>query len=178
MRNVLLLLGPSGTGKSTLAAAIAAKHQFEHFELDQWPDDGVDRLGLRRQWDDFLKLAKPKGLFEQLLSRAAIGGKSGAVISAPSLLILSLAHLQAVSRRGASTAILYGTAADCISSFAERETATGRQLPVEHWIANNQASYVAFSRPEYAPYRLHVFGPQAHCPQAALVAALEQRLAA
>ena len=176
--NVLILLGLSGSGKSTLAAAFAAKNKFQHFELDQSPDDGVDVLNLRREWDDFFLRAKPGGLFEQLLARASDSGKTGAVLSTPSLVVLSIAHIEASKQRGAATVVLYGSAADCIRSYVQRETTIGRHLSVDHWISNNQASYVNLSRPEYAPYRLQVFGQKAHCSKSALVAALEQRLAA
>jgi len=64
-----------------------------------------------------------------------------------------LAAIQA----GIRTIYLYGSAAQCITAFLNRERQTGRNLDLDHWIKNNHNPYMQVSGPAFAPYRIHVF---------------------
>jgi len=52
---------------------------------------------------------------------------------------------------------LYGSAAHCIDAFLKRERSSGRNLGLDHWLLNNIEKYMQMSKPEFEPYRTHVF---------------------
>jgi hypothetical protein len=71
--------------------------------------------------------------------------------------------------------VLYGTGAECMAAFLQRERALGRGLGVDHWISNNAQSYAAFSAPYLAPYRVSAFGRGRFRDRAALVTEAKER---
>lgn len=155
--SLILLLGPSGTGKSTLAAALSLSSNRLHIELDQWQADGVDIAGLRREWDEFYQGQRAEALSRELTSRAAVGGYQGVILSLPSLVVLPIPLIEHALRCGISTVILYGSGADCLAAFLRRPSTGERSLNANYWIACNASAYMTHSRPEYIPYRIEVF---------------------
>ena len=154
----LFVLGPSGAGKSTFAQYLATEHSWLHLEIDQFPNgDGIDIYGLRRVWNAFYQNNDPTALAEELHRFISRERKAGCVLSFPSGLVLSSNHIQAASVASIKVIYLYGSAAHCINAFLERERNTGRNLTLDHWIANNCAAYFMMSRPEFDSHRIHVF---------------------
>jgi hypothetical protein len=157
---ILFVLGPSGAGKSTFAEHLAIDRQWLHFEIDRFPNgDGIDIHGLRRVWNSFYDDTNPAALAEELRSRTVGQKKTGCVLSFPSGLVLLSNHLQAALAVSIRVVYLYGSAAHCINAFLERERNTGRNLSLDHWVANNCAAYLMMSRPEFGSHRIHVFTP-------------------
>src|SRR5262249_23732666 len=99
----------------------------------------------------------PTKLSVTLASRASAAGKSACVLTFPSRLVLSPPLIEAALHCHITIRYLYGSAADCINSFLHREHETGRNLPVEHWLANNGGAYLQISRPELSAYRIIAF---------------------
>lgn len=153
----LFVLGPSGAGKSSLGNALSARLGWLHVEFDQDSQDGVTKSGLREEWDAFYNEHQADRLAATLQCRATAGGKSGLVVSMPSLVVLMPKHITAATAAGISTIVLYGTGAECLQAFLQREVATGRSLTAEHWISNNAVTYAIHSRPEYAAIRVSAF---------------------
>src|SRR5262249_49524626 len=107
--------------------------------------------------------------------RVKLAQRNGAILSFPSTLVLPTGHIEA-AEQGMRFLILYGTGADCLEAFLQRERETGRGLDTEHWILNNAASYAEISRPEYSKYRLMAFDQSCHRPRSDLVAEVRQRV--
>src|SRR2546428_10940346 len=60
--DIIFVLGPSGVGKSELSSALAKKLDYEFYEIDQHPADGIDEHKLRREWDEFWLNGRPCAL--------------------------------------------------------------------------------------------------------------------
>jgi len=178
---VIFLVGPSGAGKSTLAGWLAEDDGFLHLEIDEFPNgDGIDAAGLRAEWEAFRLGGSARPLAEAISRQAAAVRHFGAVLSFPSLLVLDTRQLETLRQQGVTALVLYGAASECLDSFLRYEERTSRVQgvdPVEHWMGNNRASYMAFSRPEYAAIRLNAFQNGTHVPRAALVAEVRRRRA-
>lgn len=173
---VLILLGPSGAGKSTLSAWICEDLCLLHIEVDRFPEgDGIDLADLRCQWDAFWLRAKPKALASEVRSRAQSAGRFGIVLSFPSGVVLSSDHLAACKKSGISVIVTYGTRAECLSAFINREKGLNRGLTAEHWRQNNDDAHEQFSGPAYAPYRLSAFKGGQFRDRTALVEEIRQR---
>lgn len=153
-----LILGPSGSGKSSFGKWLAAERNWLHLEVDRYPEgDGIDLLNLRAEWNEFYEHGNPKGLGEAVQRRLGANSKARGVLTFPGNLVLSPDRVIAASQKGIRTICLYGSAAHCITAFLNREQETGRNLDLGHWIAHNRISYMQMSEPVYAPYRIHVF---------------------
>lgn len=50
---IWLILGLSGTGKSSFGQWLAAERGFLHLEIDPPAGDGIDLEGLRPEWNEF-----------------------------------------------------------------------------------------------------------------------------
>jgi hypothetical protein len=157
---ILLVLGPSGVGKSTFAEYLYKERHWLHLEIDQYPNDGIDLHDLRQQWDLFYGSRKPDDLVMEIRKRSMRIRTENCVLSFPSGVVLSPGHIAAAERAFIRVAYLYGSAAHCINAFLERERKSGRNLGLDHWLANNTASYLMMSDPAFQPYRTHVFNFQ------------------
>jgi hypothetical protein len=155
---ILFVLGPSGAGKSRFAEYLDKRHRWLRLEIDQYPHgDGIDIYNLRRPWDLFFGSKEPAELAMELRRRAKQANCAGCVLSFPSGVVLPPEHISAAEKASIKVVYLYGSAAHCIHAFLERERNLGRNLGVDHWLANNCAPYITMSRPEFEPYRIDVF---------------------
>ena len=158
---ILVVLGPSGVGKSSFAKYLSEKRHWLHLEIDQYPNgDGIDSNDLRKQWDLFYGSRNPRDLAAELRRRASQIRTTGCVLSFPSGVILSPDHIAAAEEASIDIAYLYGSAAHCINAFLKRERESGSNLSLDHWLNNNRASYLTMSDPMFRPYRTHVFDIQ------------------
>lgn len=155
---VWFILGPSGAGKSSIGQWLAAERNWLHLEIDQYPKgDGINLENLRTEWDAFYEHGNPKGLGEAVQQRLKANQKAGCVLTFPGNLVLLPDRMIAATEAGIRTIYLYGSAANCITLFLNREKQTGRNLDLSHWIRNNRCSYLQVSEPAFAPYRIDVF---------------------
>jgi len=175
---IILLLGPSGSGKTTLGDWLAEDLQILHLEIDRWPDgDGIDLEGLRTEWDAFVGTGQAARLAAVIRDRVRRVGRQGAVLSFPSILVLSPALIRTAEQQGIRPFVLYGTGAECLDAFLERERKTGRRLGQKHWIQYNAYSYIAYSQEEFARHRLGTFASGERRQRADLVAEVKKKLA-
>lgn len=174
-KSILFVLGPSGAGKSTVAAWAAEDLGVLHLEIDRYPEgDGIDMADLRMEWDEFWTEAKIQPLADALAARAA--EKPGIIVSFPSGVVLSDLQLAVAHEAGVKVAILYGTGAECVTAFLQRETAVGGSLDAEHWVRYNMQAYANFSLPYLAPYRVLAFEKGQFRNRTELVAELGRRI--
>lgn len=120
-RPIVFLLGPSGSGKTKLGEWLAEDLQILHLEIDRWPDgDGIDREGLRTEWDTFLRTGQAGKLAAAIRDRVAQAGRKGAVLSFPSVLVLDPNLIRAAEEEGIWSLVLYGTGGECLRALSQR----------------------------------------------------------
>ncbi len=175
-RPLLFVLGPSGSGKSTLGEWIAEDLCFLHLEIDLWGKDGIDTHALRREWDAFWSGADATGLAGAIVERAERTGNRGVVLTFPSVLVLRRQHRHAAEKVGIRLLVLYGTGAECLAAFLQRESDSGRGLDEDYWARHNAHPYAEFSRPAFAPFRLNVFENGRFRDRPELIADVSRRL--
>jgi hypothetical protein len=162
---IWLILGPSGAGKTSFGQFLATEKNWLNLEIDQFthpgdpPVDGINYHHLRAPWDRFYAHHDASDLHSEISTRIACQEKVGCILTFPSGVVLSTAHLQA-SIMFLSVWVLYGTAADCMQAFLKREAVLSRGLDLNHWINNNWQTYFLFSLPPLGPHRVNVFTPQ------------------
>ncbi len=154
---IWLILGPSGTGKSSFGKWLAAERDWLHLEADRFREDGIDLLNLRAEWDEFYYRGNPAGLDNAVQIRLEANSKTFGVLTLPGRVILSVDQMLAATKAGMRTIYLYGSAAHCISAFVNRERRTPRGLHLIYWLDQSRCSYMRMSEPDFDPYRIHVF---------------------
>lgn len=151
------ILGPSGVGKSSFGEYMAQAKNWLHLEIDQFPNgDGIDIHNLREPWNRFFFNKDPSASVAELTRRITSPGRAGCVATFPGGLVLSPEHIR-VCRKSIGIFYLYGSAAQCINAFLDREKETGRRLSFEHWVTNNYKTYLKMSAPGFEHNRVHVF---------------------
>ena len=145
---VLFLLGPSGVGKSSLGKYLSTKNWL-HIEIDRYPEgDGIDLNNLRTEWEEYYLKSLPGALHSELKLRTISASASGCILTVPNGLVIGRALVELSQEVGISVRYLYGPAADCISTFLQREISSGRGLTAEHWVRYNRDPYIEMSLPE------------------------------
>jgi hypothetical protein len=178
MVDILMVLGPSGAGKTTFAEYLQTHHRWLYFEIDEYADggDGIDIYGLRPSWNLFYENRNPSDLAAELRRQAKQRGAQRCVMSFSSCLVLRTDHIAAAEKESIGVAYLYGSAACCINSFLDRERNSGRDLKLDHWLQHNAGSYIEMSRPEFEKYRTHVFNIRGeHRPHAEVLRDIEEK---
>lgn len=80
-----------------------------------------------------------------------------AVLTFPSPVVLTPDRIRVANQAGIRTIYFYGSEADCVTAFLNRERQTGRDLKIDHWVGFNRNTDIEIRKPEYAPYRIRVF---------------------
>ncbi len=173
---VLLLLGPSGVGKSTVGRWIAEDLRFRHIELDLWPKDGIDAANLRAEWEAFWSRADAGQFDAGVRAQISSENAAGAVLTFPSLVVFSAEQIAASERSAMNIIALYGTEADCLGAFLRLYQHSGRRLDRHHWLQNNAASHNQLGDACYSALRLRAFQGGQFRERAIIMAEVRRRL--
>lgn len=160
----ILLLGPSGVGKSCVAKTLANAKGLYFLELDKYGEDVVTMLGMRSQWDAFYFHGSAEALSSEFSARASTANRQAVVASIPGGAVLPRAQIEAARRAGIAVVVLYGSADDCLRAFLDREATNGRGLTVADWQRNNAGLHEIYFEPEYAEIRVETFRHGTHRP--------------
>ena len=179
----LLILGPSGVGKSTVTAR-AARRGFLPIEIDAAsrtsarrmpfaarinvalkrrsfvlpPEyDGMVIENLMEEWTSF-EDGDARPLSSALRVRSDQADAEACIVSFPSGVVLSAGSIVVAEAAGIAVRILYGSVAECLGAFLARETSSGRGLGPDYWFANNARTHRSQGRPEFAAWRVTAFG--------------------
>src|SRR5258708_11652983 len=157
MENPWFVLGISGAGKSHFSAQVANELSFIHFEIDQFPHDGIDHFGFRAAWDHYFATADVSSMYSEILSRFCRLCR-GAVLSFPSNLLGCITAEHVAGLRGKiNLVVLSGPPELCRSSFWRREESATRSLPSDHWETNNLHLYPVLQQPWLAGRVINAF---------------------
>jgi hypothetical protein len=179
-RPILFVLGPAGSGKTTLGRSLAASG-FQHIDLDapapsRVPEPGLDKL----RWG-LEVLAERARIGPLALALESLDGRHrhrGTVLTFTSKATLPPRHAAAVERAGIDLVVLYASGADCLEGCLARERSAGRVMPTAHWIEHNASSYAQLSLPHLAPHRVPSYRDGRFIGAKALFAAVVSNLAA
>jgi hypothetical protein len=153
----VLLVGPSGAGKTTIGAWAAQDLGLLWFEADVWNADGITRHRLRAQRYAFYENRNPCRLANTLSLRAKKNNRAGTMLTLPSPVILSPAHVEAAAEHGLSVVVAWGTMENCVEAFNTRERQHPRGIGVNRWHHFNDACLAEYSKAGYARLRLETF---------------------
>lgn len=126
---VLILLGQSGVGKTTLAIFLEFKYGYMHIEADNKSSEGSNK-GFTQ-----FKSGKVPSVFliHRAKKAAKASGYDGVVVSFSSSQIFSTRVHLGLERMGVRVVYLISSRQNCIEYFSKREYETGRGLSVMHW---------------------------------------------
>jgi len=156
--SILFIFGPSGVGKSSFGSHLSNHHNWLHAEIDVPNTNNVDSHEIRHEWGEY-RNGNATPLLAKLDKRVKYLGRAGCVLTFRSTDLLLDHELQLTEKQGVVVTYLYGSAADCILSFLQREHKQGSQLGLNHWLTHNQHSYLRMSLPDLSSYRVNVFNP-------------------
>ena len=134
---ILFIVGLSGAGKTHLGQYLQDNLNFIHVEQDTADGDVIDILGIRNEWDNYLHHNISLELGDSLRKMAKQENKYGLVMTFTSLVRFSLENVKCAEKAGIITRILYGTKAECLNSYLEREQMTGRGYSRKRWAKYN-----------------------------------------
>lgn len=178
-RPILLVLGPAGSGKTTLGRSLAARG-FQHLDVDTPPDrvrPGAAMDAVHEGIDVLSRRARVGPLALAIESMDGHRERRGTVVTFSCVATLPPRHAAAVERAGFDLVVLYGNGADILDGYLARERAAGRVAPPDHWIAHNAASYAQFSAPHHAPHRVTTYRDGRFVGADEVVAAVTSHLA-
>lgn len=156
IRPILLILGPSGVGKSCLSEKLSKK-EFVYIHIDT---DKKSRTfaanGFPSEWDhDFHKIDL-EHLVRVLGNR--LGDKhAGAIISFPTVFVFTSDELVEAVQFGVIPVLLWGKKEHCIRAAKDRIEKKGLRFDLPRYERLNEPTFRAYSRPEYNAFRLEAF---------------------
>jgi hypothetical protein len=154
---LIVLVGPSGVGKSTLAKALCPNLDLVHLDADA--DRAFKLLGLRKAWPEFWKGRDAEPLADALRVRAFTEGRAGALLSLPSTrkCLLDPNHVEIARAAGINTVVLWGPVELCKQARRVRDAARGIAWQEANYDKWNGPTFEMYCRPEYAAVRIDAF---------------------
>jgi hypothetical protein len=120
--------------------------------------NNVDIHEIQHEWDAY-RNGDLTPLLAELDKRVKYLGRAGCVLTFRSTDLLLGHELQLTEKQGVVVTYLYGSAADCLLSFLQREYEQGSKLGLNHWLTHNLHPYLRMSLPDLSSYRVNVFNP-------------------
>lgn len=156
MKPFIFLLGPSAIGKSYLSEMLA-KNKFLYVHIDT---DSRKRTfaanGFPSEWDDDFHKVNLAHLVSELRDRLD-NEHAGAVVSFPTVFVLTPERLIEAVQLGVTPVVLWGRKEDCIRAAEKRIEKKSRKFNLPRYELLNGPTFRAYGRPEYDAFRLESF---------------------
>jgi hypothetical protein len=176
LATVIFVVGPSGVGKSEVSKWIEADLQFLHLDIDRRHGFGAN--GLRGEWHQFSSRLNVAPLAVRLRDRVAAAKRCGAVLSFPSIRILTRRQIDTAKGTDICTVVLWGPEGFCREARRARELKNGRTLDDARYERANRNAFHAYGSPEYADLRVEAFQPDgSRWPRGYMTAIIRRRIA-
>ena len=174
LAKIILVLGPSGVGKSCVAKELENQHSFMHIDIDQ--NHPFQANGFPAEWDNDIRNVDFVQLASIISDRLANEGRSAAVVSFPTVHVFSVQQIQSATSVGISAVVLWGTEANCIEARSKRAKTNRVRFDLERYKRKNQPTFETYAQSDYAPYRIETFQPDgSRAPIERIVAAIIAR---
>ena len=159
LKPIIFVLGPSGVGKTYVSDGIANCYSFYHFNIHS-KKSGFKANGFPAEWDEDIQKSDFGNLATAVRSYPAVEQHAGAVISFETDHIFSPQQLEAASRVGISTVVLWGTEERCQETRRVRQMNRNKgELNLKRYQRKNRPAFEAYARIEYADFRIETFQP-------------------
>ena len=130
---IILILGYSGIGKTTIGRYFEREKEWIHIELDKGSQDKILSNSIPFPSGDKLN----KSYFDYLRDFLGANRFNGAVITMPSTIVINQEVSKSLNSIGVKTVYLIAPTYLCLEEFLRRENETGRNLSAYHWIKHN-----------------------------------------
>lgn len=160
MKPIILVFGPSGVGKSYLSKALEEEYSFLHLDLDR--KSGFKANGFPDEWDEDIGKINFASLASLVRSRLSGEQYAGAVLSFPTVHVLSPQQLKDASLVGISAVVLWGTEERCLEVRRERQskrTGSFNEGQVKRYREKNRPTFETYACSDYAEFRVEAFQP-------------------
>lgn len=154
---IVFVLGPSGVGKSCVSEGLVEDYLFLHFDIDR--NHGFKANGFPAGWDEDLGKVDFAHLAAAVHGRLAIEQRAAAVLSFPTVHVFSLEQLEAASRSGITTVVLWGTKERCIEARRIRSRKNRVRFVLDRYERKNRRTFETYGQSEYASLRVEAFHP-------------------
>jgi len=132
---------------------------YLHLDGDLRHANGIDRLGLRSDWNQFWNRGEPQRLAEVLQARAINAGAAGSLLSLPSTALFTAQRVAATRAVGLRVIVLFGSPENCVRAFLERERRMPQSLTEAHWHRNNDHVHAQYVDSAFDAVRMDAFKP-------------------
>lgn len=153
-----LVTGLSGAGKTQVCEWLA-QDGFLHLDGDVREANGIDRLGIRSEWNQFWNRGEPQRLAMALRARARKVGAHGALLSLPSTAVFTVERVARTRAIDLRLIVLFGTPQNCIRAFLEREKKMPGPMGDADWHRNNDHVYEQYVNSAFDSVRIEAFRP-------------------
>ena len=159
---IILLMGPSASGKTTLADLVSSEFNYLHIDFDLWGGDTEEIQPFKKAWEIFKNDHTISELQTVVKETVAAENKAGAILSFPSDdMVVERRLIEIATEAGVCPVYLYAPAEKCLETFIAREKVNGRGLPVEHWQKCNAHIYKTdYLTQFHQPYVLSAYTPE------------------
>lgn len=154
---ILLMLGPSGVGKSCVSTRLTNQRSFLHFDIDK--NHGFQANGFPAQWDNDIGNINFAELANIVRDRLLAEGRHAAVVSFPTVHVLNMKQLKSAADAGILPVVLWGTETHCINARRARAKKNRVRFDLERYKRKNRRTFETYARSEYAPFRIETFQP-------------------
>ena len=155
MPPVILIIGPSGVGKSYVSGLLEREWSFHYWRIYSFESNG-----LPSSWDGRGELVDMPRLITAAHTRRAIA--IGYVVSIAPEDVFEVRQLFEARTLGATPVVLWGTPDQCVQARKERSRINRKRFnekDMPRYWRKNTAAFEAYGRAQYAEFRENAFQP-------------------